>query len=69
MGWAKAFEKHVGASQIAVRKEIATYMYEETVFVQKNRSWLSLPRCKSLAEGGVIETNKGVCFSADGRRP
>jgi hypothetical protein len=44
-------------------------MYEETVFVQKNRSWLSLPRCKSLAEGGVIETNKGVCFSADGRRP
>ena len=67
MGWVKAFEKHVGASQASVRDEIAEYVYQEHVFVNKNRNWLSLPRCKSLANGGVIEVNKGVCFSTDGR--
>jgi hypothetical protein len=67
MGWVKAFEKHVGASQASVRDEIAEYVYQEHAFVNKNRNWLSLPRCKSLANGGVIEVNKGVCFSTDGR--
>ena len=67
MGWVKAFEKNVGATQAAVRDEIAEYLYAERVYMTKNRLWPSLPRCKSLSFGGVIETNKGVCTSFDGR--
>jgi hypothetical protein len=67
MGWVKAFEKHVGATQAAVRDEIAEYLYAERTYLSQNRLWPSLPRCKSLAYGGVIEVNKGVCNSFDGR--
>ena len=67
LGWEKAFEKRVGSTQISVRDEIAEYIYEEHKYVNANRTWLSLPSCKSLVNGGEIEVNKGVCFSLDGR--
>ena len=67
MGWVKAFEKNVGATQAAVSGEIAEYIYGERVYLSKNRLWPMLPRCKSLVNGGVIEVNKGVCTSFDGR--
>ena len=66
MGWTESFKKNVGASQDVLLDEMANYLYTEFMIVDRNRSIVMLPQCKSYRNGGYIEVNKGVCLSGDG---
>jgi hypothetical protein len=64
LGWKDSFEKHLGKSQELFRDEMADYLYAEYQIAQKNSSWLTLPRCKSLdANRYIPDAKKGVCRS------